>query len=149
MWTFPMHQEQREIAAVQLGKEHLKKKIFSFRFQFLPFLPSLLLYYCVSKKASSFYVLLFNLQADSSELWIWMEKGEHPPKCFLETSICSNTRCSCLFFFFFPSWLFTCRFFFPTSKSAFYLRTSRFLCLHCKTRIECMMIVQSNLKYCE
>lgn len=73
----------------------------------------------------------------------------------LETSIYSNTRCSdndslllpaatphysCLFFFFPHLALYMQICFFTASKSAFYLRTSQFLCLHCTTSTVCMMI---------
>lgn len=157
MWTFPVHQEQREMAAMQLGKEHFIFYLKSFLSIFLPFLPRLLLHYHFSKNVSP-YVLLFNLLILlSSE----SENGNtgtcHRSALWntLETSIYSNTRCSgndslllpvatlhYSFLFFFPPhlalYMQIC--FFPASKSAFYLRTSQFLWLHCTTSTECMMI---------
>lgn len=156
MWTFLVHQEQREMAAMQLGKEHFLKK--SLPFIFLPFIPYLLLHYCFSKNVSP-YVLLFNLQTDSSGLWIRMEKWEHMREAPSETlwrqastqilgHFCSSSNTTRAAFFFSPIWLYVHVCFFPDSKSASYLRTSQFLWLYCKTGTECMMITWSTLKYC-
>lgn len=66
-----------------LERSILKKKK-SLPFIFLPFIPYLLLHCCFSKNVSP-YVLLFNLQTDSSGLWIRMEKWEHMREAPSET----------------------------------------------------------------
>lgn len=122
MWTFPVHQEQREIAVLQLGKEHFLKTTFLPYF-FLPFLPCLLFHCCFNKMCLICCSLIYKLICLSSE----SENGKmvtHHRRALwnaLETSICLNTRCSgnnslllpvatphynC----FFLIWLFTCRF---------------------------------------
>lgn len=165
MWTFPVHQEQREMAAMKLGKEHFFK---SFPSGFFFFNPFSLGSFCttVSAKMSllMYCCLIYKLILLSSESE-WKTGTCHRNALWniLETSIYSNTRCSDKRFTFvsssntmlqlpfppphFPIWLFTCRC--VSSKSAFYLRTSQFLRFHCTTSTECMMVAWSTLKCCE
>lgn len=116
MWTFPVHQEQRETAAMQLGKERWVFLIFSLQF-FYPFSlvsfcttvsakMSLLMYCCITCK-----LILLSSESETGK------KGTRHRSALwntLETSIYSNTRCcdndslllsgatshySCFFFF--------------------------------------------------
>lgn len=115
MWTFPVHQEQREMAAMQLGKE-----LFFFNL-FLPFFyPFSLVSFCTTVSAKMSFLmyccLIYKLILLSSE----SENGKvgtcHRSTLWntLETSIYWNNRCSdnhslllpvatprysCLFFF--------------------------------------------------
>lgn len=155
MWTFPVHQEQREMAAMQLGKEHFCKSFPSFFF--LPFLPCLLLHYCFSKNVSP-YVLLFNLQTDSSELWIWKWKNGNTPQkrpltlwrqastqilgAVITIHFCFQQQhhITAAFFCFSPFGSLHADLFLCCFRICLYFRTFQFLWLHCTTSTECMMI---------
>lgn len=147
MWTFPVQQERREMAAMQLGKGAFFNAVHPGFFALS--LVSLCTTVLVKMSLLKHYCLIYKLILLSSE-----SDNRETGTChrsalwnISETSIYSNTRCidndsllphySCLFlksiFAPFPFVLYMQTCFFSASKSAFYLRTSQFLWLHCTT----------------